>query len=193
MTQPSESRSTPLSCARAQVLLEMALDQELDSRREAQFRAHLAGCASCREEFETARRVQGGLRQLAAISCPETVAAAVRAVVEAEEARREGWMTALRRRWEVAWRPTLAVVGVAATATVIALLARPPAQPVSDAAAVAQAEEEVLWALAYVADVTRRASDDALDRTLGAVMGNVIGRQVVVPVTDAVGKSLEEE
>ncbi len=193
MTQPRESRSTPLSCARAQVLLEMALDQELDPRREAQFRTHLAGCAACREEFESAQRVQGVLRQLGTTICPETVAVAVRARIEAEDSRREGWMTALRRKWEAAWRPTLGVVGVAATALVIALLARPPARPAGEAAAVAQAEEEVRWALAYVAEVTRRASDEALDRTLGDIVGNVIGRQVVVPVTDAVGKSLKEE
>lgn len=191
MKQTRESR--PLSCARAQVLLEMALDHEIDPRREAQFHRHIAGCAACGEEFETARRVQGGLRQLGTAACPATVGVAVRALVEAEENRREGWMAALRRKWEVAWRPSLAVVGVAATATIIALLARPPARPAGEAAAVAQAEVEVRWALAYVAEVTRRASDDALDLTLGAVLGDVIGRQVVVPVTEAVGKSLEEE
>ena len=191
MKQTRESQ--PLSCARAQVLLEMALDQELDPRREAQFRRHIAGCVSCREEFENALRVQGGLRQLGTAACPATVGTAVRAFVEAEESHAEGWMAALRRKWEIAWRPALAVVGVAATATVIALLARPPARPAGEAAAVAQAEEEVRWALAYVAQVTRRASDDALDLTLGAVLGDVIGRQVVAPVTEAVGKSLEEE
>ena len=210
-----------MSCKRTLALLERFLDDELTPARAAMLQAHLGSCDACRTEREAAARVQAGLRALAHVRCPADVAATVLAQVAAAEAagareararpaaavgatRRggatevrlpgESWRDRMRRAgWETWWRPALASVGVAATALCIALLARAPEPQPPDAVAVARAEEEVRWAFAYVAQVTRHASDTALESTVAEIMGTVIGERVVAPVTNAVSRPLEED
>ena len=196
MTPEKDKRETPLSCARAQVLLEAFLDGDLEPARQQRFLAHVEGCAACRTEWEAARRVQAGLRSLPRWSCPPAVAERVMAQVGADTAFRLPWRERLagwRQGWGGLWRPAFAGVGVAVTALLIALLAREPAPPSPEAVALQQAEQEVRWALAYVAQVTARASDQALESTVGEIVGNVIGERVVAPVTNAVSRPLEED
>ncbi len=197
MTPEKDRRDAPLSCARAQVLLEAFLDSDLAPARQQRFLAHVEGCAACRTELEAARRVQEGLRALPRWSCPPSVAERVMAQVGAADAsfrvpwreRLAGW----RQGWQGLWRPVCAGASVAVTALLIALLARQPPPPSPETVALQKAEEEVRWALAYVAQVTARASDEALESTVGEVVGNVIGERVVAPVTNAVSRPLKED
>jgi len=184
-------------------MLERYLDDDLAPERAAQVAAHVQRCDTCRAELTAAERVQAGLRALPRDRCPEHVATTVLAQVAAESRRtaaaapgqaRWDWREWLRRAgWGSWWRPALATASVAATALCIALLARQPEAPAAPDADLVRAEEEVRWALAYVAHVTRQASDAALETTVGELMGNVIGERVVAPVTNAVRRPLEED
>lgn len=194
---------TSLSCKRTLVLLERFVDGDLPPERASRVQEHVQHCDDCRAELAAAQRVQAGLRALPRYRCPEAVAATVLAHVAAEsrpaalEARgpaRGGWRERLGRGLGDAWwRPALATASVAATALCITWLARQPTPPAASAADLARAGEEVRWALAYVAQVTRDASDSALETTVGEIMGHVIGERVVAPVTKAVRRPLEED
>ena len=195
---------THLACKRTLVLLDRYLDGDLRPERAALVQAHVQQCAGCRAELEAAQRVQTALRALPRHRCPEGVAAAVREQVERTGSgamgavptrpTRRSWRQLLGDAgWDVVWRPAFATAGVAATALCIALLARQPEHAPVTATELARAEEDVRWALAYVAQVTRRASDAALETTVGEIVGDVIGERVVVPVTSAVRRPLEED
>ena len=177
------SSDRKLSCARAQVLLEGAVDGTLGPKRQAELQAHLRGCPGCSAELAAARRVQVGLHELPRWSCPPAVIQEVmrRTGADSEPARRRlpawaglGW-----------WRPVLAAASVAALALAITLLGRQPAPGPQD---LVRAEQEARWALALVAELTQRTAMTSV----GEVVGGVIGEQAIAPVTDAVQKSLEK-
>ncbi|HYV65236.1 MAG TPA: zf-HC2 domain-containing protein [Myxococcales bacterium] len=177
------SSDRKLSCARAQVLLEAAVDGTLRPRREAELQMHLRACPACSVELATARRVQAGLRELPRWTCPPAVVDEVlrRTRADSEPSRR--WLPAWASlAW---WRPVLAAASVAALALAIALLGRQPAPGPQD---LVRAEQEARWALALVAELTQRAAMTSV----GEVVGGVIGEQAIAPVTDAVQESLEK-
>jgi anti-sigma factor RsiW len=175
-----------LSCARAQVLVEAAVDGALGPKREAELQAHLRECPACSAELDAARRVQGGLRDLPRWSCPPAVVREVlrRTAADSEPARRRlpAWAG---RGW---WRPALAAASVAALGLAIALLGRQPAPSGPGTTDLVRAEQEARWALALVGELTQRAAMTSV----GEVVGGVIGEQVIAPVTEAVQKPLEK-
>jgi anti-sigma factor RsiW len=182
-----------LSCARAQALLEAYLDGELSSGRAGRLELHLRGCAGCREELAAAGAIHAGLRSLPRWSCPGVVVREVFARIEAEARRRNrfGERIAAVAFWagRAPWRPALAGTSVAALGLGIWLLSRPPV-PSAPAEDLVRAEREARWALAYVAEWSGPA---AMQSVIGEVVGDVIGRQVIAPVTEAVRRPLLEE
>jgi anti-sigma-K factor RskA len=86
------------------------------------------------------------------------------------------------------WRPVLAAASVAALALAIALLNRQAAPGGAGSAELVRAEQQARWALALVGELTERAAM----KSVGEVVGGVIGEQAIAPVTDAVQKSLEK-
>lgn len=189
---------TPLSCARALVLLEVFLDGELQGQRLSRFQAHLRSCTDCKGELEEARKIQEGLADLPTGDCPSAVTQRVLAWAAAREAPDErsrsrrfgGW----GKRLAMIWRPAVAGLGVAVTALLIALAAREPARRVPQGTPQqVRAEQEARWALAYVARMTRRSSDQALGQVMDEVVDNVIGGTVVAPISEAVRRPLEED
>jgi len=187
-------RDRKLSCARAEVLLEAALDGELRREREEQLRAHLRACTACREVEAGVLQVQAGLRALPRWSCPPAVVQSVLDEVGTDSGRRAGLrrrVAALAASWagRAVWRPALAAASVLALALAIAVLARQPVHTGPAAGDLVRAEQEARWALAYVAEVTQRAAM----ASVGEVVEGVIGTQVIVPVTDAVQKPLVKD
>jgi anti-sigma factor RsiW len=94
------------------------------------------------------------------------------------------------------WLRPAAVVAVLALIVLVWAQQRQPEQSavVADATyseeEVMQAHDQARWALAYLANITARAGDEAFIE-VGDVMGQVIGEHVVGSVTDAVDRSLK--
>lgn len=60
------------------------LDNELDSNAARQFRAHMAGCAACREEVRQYELMPQAVHSLPERECPEELSLKIRAAIEAE-------------------------------------------------------------------------------------------------------------
>ena len=177
-----------LSCARAQVLLEAAVDGALTPKREAELQAHLRTCPACGEELAAARRVRSSLHELPRWSCPPAVVQEVlrRTGADSEGARRRLPVRVPSWAGVAWWRPVLAAASVAALALAIALLNRQAAPSGAGTADLVRAEQQARWALALVGELTQRATMTSV----GEVVGGVIGEQVIAPVTNAVQKPL---
>jgi anti-sigma factor RsiW len=173
------------------VLVEPYLDGELSGLRLQRMQRHLASCGSCRDELAAARSIQEELHALPKLSCPDVVVETVLRQVAASQP--ESAWSRLRSELLQAlggslWRPAAAAAGVAAVALLIALLGHQPRHNGYTPQELARAEVEARYAFAIVAQVTTRASDMALARVLGDVVRDVMGNQVIVPITDAVQK-----
>lgn len=181
-------RDDALSCVRAHVLVEAYLDGDLTSGRLQRMQRHLASCGSCRDELAAARSIQEELRALPKLSCPDIVAETVLREVAAS-AMESGFLARLARALGGSlWRPAAAAAGVAAVALLITLLGHQPRYHGYTPQDLARAEVEARYAFAIVAQVTTRASDIALSHVLGDVVRDVMGDQVILPITDAVQK-----
>ncbi len=104
-----------MGCERYKSWLSDAALEALAPSREAELRAHMAGCATCRAELDEERRLLGAIDQgidasLGAEPSPE-FGARVRMRVAQEEAR--------RRRWFAGWIP--AAAGALAVLALVAL------------------------------------------------------------------------
>ncbi|RMH16663.1 MAG: hypothetical protein D6696_17675 [Acidobacteria bacterium] len=145
----------PAACAAIDELLEPYVDGELNAAARARIDRHLASCPACAEQLELARRVGAGLRALPPQSCPPRVTRAVLAQAE-RAAQSGGFWRRLLPAPPPRWRPALALLLLAALS--FAVLRRPPATPPPvPAADVAQAEEEVKLALAYLGRIGAQA------------------------------------
>jgi len=182
-----------LSCARALVLIEPYVDDDLSTARRHSLEQHLGACAACRDELADARSIRAELQALPRLACPDQVTDFVLGRV-ATSSPRGAWA---RLRAAVAqasagpaWRPALAAAGVTVVALVITLLGQQPRQNGYTPQDLARAEVEARWALALVAQVTTRASEAAVGYVFGGVVYDVMGDQVFVPITDAVQKPM---
>jgi hypothetical protein len=151
------------------------------------------------------------LRQLPPLQAPEALRQRLRAASAAPAAKRH-WQDRLAdmvsHTWDVlsgkhagraGWLRPAAVVAVLALIVLVWAQQRQPEQSavVANATGAPYTEEELMqahdqarWALAYLANITARAGDEAFIE-VGDVMGQVIGEHVVGSVTDAVDRSLK--
>jgi len=60
------------------------LDNELEADAARQFRAHMAGCTSCREEVRQYELLQNAVHDMPERECPEELSQKIRAAIEAE-------------------------------------------------------------------------------------------------------------
>ncbi len=170
-------RREPIDCSSAETLIEAYLDDEIAAGDRAAFETHLARCESCTGDLALARRIQGELRELPPLACPPAVS---RKVLD-HAAAHPPWSQRLRSWWSVKlWQPAFALLLAAALGVGYWRLSEPPpppdASPYSEAE-IARAEAELKLALAYLGDISQKASDS---------FGTELGNRVLAPV----GRSL---
>ena len=152
---------TMLDCETAVEVLEAYLDGDLAAPRAAAVEAHLEACDRCAAELELAAEVRSGLRALPELDAPEAVVNRVlrQTVLRETDGSHPFGHRRRRRPWG---RPAWAALAAAAFAAVVVGLgfwpapSPPPEDAAADAAEVARATEEARYALAYVAQVSRR-------------------------------------
>jgi anti-sigma factor RsiW len=164
-------------CEHIEPLLDDLLDQDISPLDELRIREHLATCAACTTELALAERIQRALRSLPRLPCPDALSAAAlaHAAAEIEPEPAPPRVETLTR-----WRPRLrrAIPLAAAAAVLIALaglrdLRQAPVPPEFSPAQIAQAAEDVRWALAYVTDTHLRAGHALRDEVIGNVVAPV--------------------
>lgn len=178
----------PHTCSRFQELIERFVDGELTAAEADFVRAHAAACPACREELARAREVVRELRRLPPLSCPPQVTAAVlaRAAAEAGEERPAaprshqtsrrggGWWRRLSAApaWRPLWGPALAAAAAAAFLASALLLPHPAPSPAGtmSAAELAETEQEIKLAFAYIGRVGRQAGDRVSDEMVDQVL-----------------------
>ena len=108
------------------------LDGRLDAARQAEVRAHLAGCPQCRSELEALRWVRDvALKRLPSEEVPPGLAARVTAGLDAADGRTGRPTRTVSRRWG-RWAGAGTLL---ATAAVALLLLSPPGEDLADAVA----------------------------------------------------------
>ncbi len=166
-----------MTCDEILERLEAFVDGELDASERATIEAHLAGCEACAAEHALTEAVRTELRALPELDAPPAVIGQVLSDVGEDRFRRIG-STPSRPAWTA-----LAAAALAAAVLGAAMLLGPSRQPETDEAApmattavadattidrtvadrtatdpeaVARATEEARYALAYLAQVSRR-------------------------------------
>jgi anti-sigma factor RsiW len=164
-----------LDCARVSELLESVVDGELEPNENDAVEAHLAGCASCAGELQLAREIHEQLSALPLLDPPERVLSTVDRLTKAEQ--EIGSPGLARIRPIGSWPGIAAVAAVAVLMVVLFPWGRGSEEEVSRVEA-ENAAADARLALAYVADLTRRAErvarsrvveDEAVARTLRGV------------------------
>ncbi|MEZ4389164.1 MAG: zf-HC2 domain-containing protein [Candidatus Krumholzibacteriia bacterium] len=158
-------------CNHIESLFTEYVSDELTPLERAIVDDHLAACAACRAELALAREVADGLASLPDVACPDRVARDILAAVDAEAAGR----LAPGRRGHAAWWRTAGLAGTLAAAVLLAVVlprrAPAPAPVAHDPrpdtlltspAQVAAARQELLWTLAYTAEVIERSEQRSL-------------------------------
>jgi anti-sigma factor RsiW len=173
----------PLSCARAQVLLEPYLDGDLQPERRVRVKAHLQTCAACRDELEMAKRVRAALQALPEREAPAAVVATV-----SKRTRAASGMPSARPAQVVDlgawagrhWRALTAVGALAAAVATVMFLTRAPRvqQPTADE--VARAETQVRWVMTQLGAISQKT-----------VREHVFQDRVLVPAANAVESTVE--
>lgn len=185
-----------LDCFDVEPLLEAYLDDGLlsetmssSSSERSDLELHLASCASCSEDLALARRIQNELRDMPSLSCPPVVTRAVLAHAEAHPPLR---VLRLQQLWQRlwtgrnVWQPAFALLVVAALGLGIWRAANPP-MPTGGLnqgyteEEIAQAEEELKLALAYLGNIGDRAR---------VHIGVEVGQRVVDPLTRSIAGAL---
>lgn len=156
------TKSDLFTCEWFDESIEAYLDGELDAEALAAFEVHLAECAGCAAELESAGRITVSLRALPRLEAPPPVIARVLATAREEVGGRATgdhpwrWPAALRGR------PALAALGAALLVAIAVLATLGPAvddRPRGLAAndpAVVRATLETKLALAHFARANRR-------------------------------------
>ncbi len=151
---------TVIDCATVIEALEAHLDGDLEGAQRAAIEAHLERCPGCAAEHQLAAEVRSGLRALPELDAPRAVVE--RVFKETVRRQTDGSRRPWRRRRRPVVRPAWAALAAAALAAVVVgsglWLTSTPSEndATADAAAVARATEEARYALAYVAQVSRR-------------------------------------
>jgi anti-sigma factor RsiW len=122
-----------LSCYIYRRRLGPYLDGSLEPTSAERVRRHVAACDRCRRDAEQLRRLRAALRDIAALVTPPDWTGFWPGVVRGiQDARVPVAVPARRRGWAAAWRPRLALGGVAValalSLTLWQLFGRPPAQ-----------------------------------------------------------------
>lgn len=60
-----------LTCEKVKILMMGLLDNELDSRQELEINAHLAGCPSCSEQYQSFKELKEGASEMKFKQLPE--------------------------------------------------------------------------------------------------------------------------
>ncbi len=163
-----------MSCEEVLVGLESYLDGELDAAAAATFQAHLESCPACAAEHRLAEAVRSELRALPALDAPSSVLREVQHEIERERFSKPPALPSTGRRWAA-----LAAAVLATAAIGLSLWQQSTQQPkieqdraAAEAAEIARATEEARFALAYMNQITRRASlklrDDILIERVAA-------------------------
>lgn len=141
------------SCDRVAELVEAYVDGDLGPAERARIAAHTAACPRCAAQVELAGRIRTQLGSLPRLDAPPGVIASIKAEAGADRRGRTA-----RPRWQ---RPLWAALAAAVllVAVAVSLLTPDPHTP-SDAE-LARAADEARYALARVAQLTRKATRDA--------------------------------
>jgi anti-sigma factor RsiW len=158
-------RSQPLTCAEVHALLEPWMDGELEAQAARRVHLHVESCPGCADEADAARRVREGLGALPLLACPDSVVQPV-----LRQAR--------RRLLRGLPRPaSTALLAAAATLLLVvgALFLMPTSPPRPDASPqeLAQAEQDARLAMAYFAEISRRASLTLRDEVIARHVSEV--------------------
>jgi anti-sigma factor RsiW len=169
-------RDEPFDCRRVEDLLEAYVDGDLEPFEGRLVEAHLAGCATCREELALSRQVRQELRTLPHFDLPAADLVAIRRRTVGfggnPGAPQGSWLGWLRGSWS-GWGgwATAGATAALTVALVLAWLWREPAveppttTPVSQAE-IREAEAQARLALAYLARASRRAGEELRDDVL---------------------------
>ncbi len=189
-------RTVPADCASTGEWIEAFLDGEVNAVTRRRIEAHLSTCGGCRAELALARRIQGGLRGLPRLTCPERVpiphlARQVPATVTPQWlARGLAAVNAIPGFWPALAATLLLVLSAflfhvaksptRPSAMSVASVALAPATP----AEVARAEADVKLALSYLGRISQTAQETVSQEVLGARVAAPLAhslRQVVTP------------
>ncbi len=159
------SDSENAACERFDLLLEPFVDGELDASEAHALEGHLQSCARCSAELEVVRAVRHELRGLPRLECPPEVAQQALDVARAEGSAGAGAMPANESDGGMTlWlRAAAALVllsgGLVAGALLFGDREDLATQATAEytAAELAQAEEELRFALGYFGSIARRA------------------------------------
>lgn len=125
-----------ISCSQSFEWLSAYVDQELDDNEVVLARAHLAGCAACRGRLEAIARLGEEIRRGTPVAVSPGLVAGT--IERAHALRASSWLPRLRRLAANPEPVLSGMAGVAATATLIAMLlialALPPGRPAVPAA-----------------------------------------------------------
>jgi anti-sigma factor (TIGR02949 family) len=184
-------------CEWALERLEAHIDGELPPEEGSKLEAHLETCGSCTREMEHARRVRETLRAFPQKRCPDTVLETVMAQVDRETSRSglfpSGRLSVFLQQ---ALRPTAAAATLVLIIAMTVFIGQRQQHTGFDRAfvddslefdprAVALAEAEVKWTLAYISNIGRRAGL--------AIRDDAIYPGVVEPVKNAVETAFDKK
>lgn len=174
------------TCAWAQQLIDAYLDGDLTAAETSRLEAHLSGCFTCSEELALAKRVKQTLKSFPQQHCPDRVIdAALKEIGDktpvAEQRRPWAWGS---RRYARVWR-FAAVATACITLVIVALILKPPQQPVTQVSSeeLIRAEKEVKLTLAYLGYVSYRSTVTVCD--------DVLETRIVPPMKRAFTEALD--
>lgn len=113
---------------------------------------HLASCPACRAELALARDLTAGLATLPTAACPDHVSRNIMALVDADA-------RPVHRRQRATWWSAAVLAAAVLLAVVLPRHAPNPTEgvaPTSDLA-VDQARQDLIWTLAFTAEVIERS------------------------------------
>ncbi len=170
-----ERRNSHDLCQKFEDLIDAFLDEELDASLKSDFETHIQTCADCREALAFAKRVHHSLSALPQQNFSRERSAAVIAEARREQAKaRRAVFTSYFTRF-TSFRPLAAVASFAVVLLII-LFSLPDGskKPNFTPEELARAEREIKWTLAYLNDISERASL--------VVKDDVIEAHVIAPI-----------
>ena len=175
-----------MDCAWTREKIDLYIDGDVTGNDMDRLQSHLEWCARCREEIALARCVLGEIRDLPVERCPDGIVDEVMMAGGADEKRR-GPIGLWSERWRVlVMRPAMVtglVIAVVIGGVTFERWHRSRIQVTPEQ--VARAEAALKWTVAYVSDVSRRATFAAAQE--------VIGAHVVGPVRSGVRDMMSDD
>lgn len=176
------------NCRWTRERIDRFLDVELDGGDLVTFQSHVDVCAKCRRELARAEIVLHELHALPDLHCPDEVVDRALAAAEAEPVARQRAQRRSPAWWPFpVFRPALAgalVLALVLSGLWVANRSRSDFTP----ADVAAAESELKWTMAYLEDISRRSSMNAMDKAFQTGMVGPLRRAVDATFESPVNK-----